>query len=304
MIPLIRSSCLNHLKTCASVILLCLIVTLLLAGCSQKKEEPYTRTESEIEFNRICEEEYDWNIHTKFVGNTFWVYHPYNEQIIKYTASRFLVPTSKFLVDFAEGQFSEDTFRLKYQITELSAVTENSGIATDLMLEAKEDYYNLVNVILRVFFNMQAKQQPEFYVIILADIYNGVELSYTIYHEDLKKTISQAIAGFDYSKRILQDFKGNMLIVGDEVGEHLDYEEIYFDDFLAKQIANRVRIEFTSPSFKPENSIEEEIFKIITYCLRTYEFRKLSRVILDDLAAEVQTIATQEALDDITLNAI
>jgi len=268
----------------------------LIIGCETNKEKLYTADEAERKFLQICKEEYDWEVTTKLVENTFWIYLPFERNILQFEANRFS-PETKCMVEYFKGYFIDKTFYFEYQITPLLKSERDKGYTTGFTEQASEEFQYLINVIYRVYFN--AQEQPEFYAIVLADIANGVEIIYKIYGEDLKKAYNNAIASDDYSKRVVQEVKGGLEIIQDKTGRHLDYHVITFDQFLVEQINQRVRFELFDQGFKLCNAPEEKILKIISYCLGTYEFRGFSKVILKNLSSGNKTEASRETLGEI-----
>ena len=165
---------------------------ILISGCGLKQEKQlYSKDEAERKFIQISKDEYNWDVSTKLIGNTFWIYLPYEEEILKFKANKF-TQAPKFSVTFLNGDFKEGEFDFEYQIVPLVKTEENKGFTYSLTDEKSKDFHYLLNVINRVYFN--AQEQPEFYVIVLADIVNGMEIIYIIYGLDLKKAYNNAIA--------------------------------------------------------------------------------------------------------------
>ncbi|MDD4909732.1 MAG: hypothetical protein PHR44_03525 [Candidatus Omnitrophica bacterium] len=268
--------------TPARLFLCALSFSLLTSGCGLKEDRPYSINEAEAKFLQICEEEYKWQASTRLVDNTFWVYIPYEKDIFKYKANTF-PQKSNCVVGYVDGAFSEGAFQFEYQISPLFRTEKDKGFTSGTIDELNEDFYNLLNVIYRVYFN--AEKQPEFYVIVMADINNGVEIIYTIYNEDLRKIFNSAIASEEYYKRLLQEIRGNPDIVGDKAGRHLKQHGVKFTKFLADQVVQRIRIKFTDAEtdFNLCASPEEEIFRITAYCMATYEFGGFNRVVINNI---------------------
>lgn len=266
-------------------------------GCQTREDEEfYSKDMAERKFIQVCQDEYNWNVKTKLIGKTLWIYLPYQKDIFQLKANRFS-QASKCSVSYLKGDFQEAVFYLAYQITPLLKTEEDKGYTYGLVDEVSEDFRNLLNVIYRVYFN--ASVQPEFYVLILADTANGVEISYIIYNEDLKKIYNNVIPGEEQYKRILQDMRGNLAIIGDKHGRHLDYQEIDLSQFLTEQIIQRIRIKFFGADSKLCGIPEEEILQIISYVMYTYEFVDFSKIILRNLSSGSETEIGRWALEGI-----
>ncbi|MGD9014554.1 MAG: hypothetical protein PVI33_00815 [Candidatus Omnitrophota bacterium] len=277
-----------------------LISAILISGCAIKEEEQlYTKSEAEQKFIQICKNEYNWNVNTAYVGSALWIYIPFDEDILKFKVNKF-PQINRFSVGFLNGEYTKETFQFEYQITPLAKSEEDRGFTYSLTDKVSQDFHHLLQTIQRVFFNAEEEQQPEFYVLVLADIVNGVEAKYTIYALDLKKAFSYALPWEEYYKRILQDMRGDLAIIHDKTGRHLTYEEITLGQFLAKQIVQRIRLRFLSMDFKLTGTIEEEILEIISYCLGTYEFIDYLMVVLNDLTTEGKTITYRLDIEETT----
>ena len=295
---------LPRLKNPKSLFLICLsgcLAIISIAGCGPSQEETlYSKSEAERKFIQICKEEYDWDVTTKYVGNSLWVYLPYEDDILQFKVNKFPQKASEFSVVFSGGEFSKEAFQFQYQITPLLKSEEDRGLSNSLTDQVGEDFHYLLNAIYRVYFNAESAEQPEFYVLVLADIANGVEVRYTVYGLDLKKAYSNAMPGEEYYKRILQDIEGNLAIIRDRTGRHLTYEEIIFGEFLAKQVAQRIRIRFSDGDFQLKGTVEDEILQIFSYCMGTYEFSDYLMVILEDLTSGGKTIKYRSSIEEIT----
>lgn len=291
-----NSARLNNPKPICFIFLSVILSIVLIAGCGPKEEKLYSKDEAEIKFIRICRDEYNWDVNTKFIGNTFWIYLPYQKDIFRFEANRF-AQTTKCAIGHVEGDFSNRRFYFEYEVIPLSKSPEDKGYTQNLAEEIHEDFNNLWNVIYRVYFN--AEQQPEFYVIAMADITNGVEMIQTIYNEDLKRGYNSVFSPDEFSKRILRDLRGSLAIINDKTGRHLTYKTINLSRFLTKQIVQRIRFESIAINSKLCSVPEEEILIIISYCMRTYEFKDFDEVTLRNLSSESQITISRLDLEEI-----
>jgi len=260
-----------------------LFFVVLIYGCGlSEDEELYSKDMAERKFIQICREEYNWDVNTKLIDNTLWIYIPYEQGIFQMKANRY-AQISKCAISSLEGKFSNRIFYFEYQITPLLRTQEDKGYTYGLAEEISEDFRSLLNAIYRVYFN--TKQSPEFYVIVMADTANGVEISYTIYNEDLKKMYNNALAGEEQYKRLLQDIRGSLAIINDKEGRHLTCHRINLGQFLTEQIIQRIRLKFFGADSKLCQVPEEEIWKIISYVMHTYQFQDFLKVNLRNLSS-------------------
>ncbi|MFH1678227.1 MAG: hypothetical protein ABH914_01220, partial [Candidatus Omnitrophota bacterium] len=274
-----------------------LLTILSISGCGAKGNDRLSsKDEAEIKFIRICKDEYKWDVNTKLIGNTLWLYLPQEKDIFKFEANRF-AKISRCTLGYLKGGFSDGKFFFEYQVLPLPKSEEDKGYTSNYTEQSSKFMRNIFDAIYRVYFN--AEEPPKFYVIVMADITNGVEIIYTIYNEDLKRGYNNAIASEEFYKRILRDTIGNLAIVNDKAGRHLTYKEINFEQFLTEQIVQRIRIKFYGADAKICNTPEEEIFKIFAYCFMTYEFNDYSQVILEDLSSGYRAIKSRAELENI-----
>jgi len=282
-------------KTIFFIFVSYLLSLILISSCAFEEEQLYSKNEAEGEFIRICKEEYEWGVNTKFIGNTLWIYLPSQKDIFKFKANRF-AQISKCMAVYLKGDFAEEEFYFEYQFMPVHKTEKDRGYTYVLSDEVNEDFRSLLNVIYRVYLN--AEEQPEFYVIVIADIVNGVEFIYTIYNEDLKMAFNNAIASEEQYKRFLQDIRGDLRIINDSTGRHLTYQEISFSQFLTEQIAQRIRYEFASADFDSCSRPEEKILNIFSYVLRTYEFGDFQKITLKNLSTGAQITKMDWELED------
>jgi hypothetical protein len=268
----------------------------LIDGCGFKEDKLYSKDEAETKFVQICRDEYNWDVNTKFIGNTFWIYLPYQKDIFRFEANRF-AQTTRCAVGHVEGDFSDRRFYFEYEVMSLSKSPEDKGYTQNFVEEIHEDFNNLWNVIYRVYFN--AEEQPEFFVIVMADIKNGVEMIQTMYNKDLKKGYDSIFSPDEFSKRILRDIKGSLAIINDKTGRHLTYGTTNLSQFLTKQIVQRIQFESVAINSKLCSAPEDEILKIISYCIRTYEFGDFSEATLKNLSSGSQITISRSDLEEI-----
>ena len=276
-----------------------LFLLILISGCTDSQDQQlYSKDEAETKFLQICQKEYNWDIITSRVGKTLWIYLPYQQDVLRFKANRF-PQTYKCQVSYINGEFSGQTFFFEYQITSLHKTEENRGYTNTIADKVREDFQNLLNAIYRVYPN--AENQPDFFLIVMSDIANGVDITYIVYNEDLKKMYTNALPLMEYSKRIVQDVSGSTKIIGDKTGRHLNYEDIDFRQFLIKQISQRIRLEFLGTGSKYCLMPEERIINIIAYSVRTYDFEDFSTVVTNNLSTGAKERISKEALREIRI---
>lgn len=230
---------------------------------------------------KICKEEYGFDVSTKRTANTLWVYAP----VPKILNKEFDVEKDKVFDEEIEDQ-------LRKMISTIGRVIVSS------------DY------------------TPEFFALVVSDINVGID--YTIIGNvlDIKKSYADFLPWTEANRRYVIRLASVPDAKGDLTGKHLNEYDIKLSDFLVEQIIQRIgahfqnennkkyfKVEVTegefhggvfslrytikqvSPTTKPIN-IRNEILQIISYCLKTYDFKNFTAVTLTDL----------ETKDTVTLN--
>lgn len=264
------------------------MLAFLLLGCQAEIKPTYKEEDIPFHIRQICKEEYGLDVVVNRTGDTLWIYAP----LIKLFHEKFGIEKDKI---FAE--------------------------------EVKEKLINILTSIGRVV--LSADGAPEFFYLVFSDIELGIDYGLIGYVLDTKKFYAGFIPYTEADKRYVVKFLADPKIIGDRTGEHLKKYDIKFTDFLVDQIVQRISVKFQSQSWKDsfkvdaiqgeykdgafsfsykiENTllldkpvnIEEEILKVIAYCLGTYEFEDFSEVTLTDLSSGSHVVVGRIALDKI-----
>lgn len=262
-----------------------LLLSIFLYGCQSNIEPTYKENDIPAIVKKICLNEYNLDITTQRTPTTLWIYAPLEKILHK---------------DF--GTDSEKIFDE----------------------EISEKLRNILTAIGRVL--ISCDNTPEFYALVASDI--NIGLDYTIIGNvlDLKKTYAGFTPWTEANKRYVIKFTTNSEAVKDLAGLHLKAYDITLPDFLANQIAQRINAYFQDAErkkyFKVEKSdgefnnnnfifnysinqissppqridIVKEILKIISYCLKTYEFRAFSSVEINGASGQDKFTLSKEAI--------
>jgi len=248
------------------------IVSIFLSGCSKPIQPTYKEKDIPYLIKTICKEEYNLDVTTQRTHNTLWIYAPLNKILNK-----------------------------EYGLKEDKIFDE----------EIMEKIRNIITTIGRVL--ISSDNTPEFFAFTASDIRLGID--YTMIGDvlDIKKSYADFIPWTEANRRYVVRFKAAPEAVGDTTGFHFLPYDIKMEDFLAEQIAQRLGAHFQdeelkkyfkvdksegkfsdgvfsfeysiSQTAKPKSpvDIKDEALKIITYCLRTYEFTDFSGISLINL---------------------
>lgn len=162
---------------------------------------------------------------------------------------------------------------------------------------------------------LNAKNPPDFYVLAASDIKFGADYFIIGYVPDIIKHLHESISREDFISRHLMTFELNPKAIGDKDGKHLKIGDITLGNFIAEQIAYRIRTKFEEDalqnnfklksvtsileegSFKVSIDIEKsseatkifeasaQALKIINYTIQSYDFEDFTDVEIEDVAS-------------------
>jgi hypothetical protein len=262
-----------------------LIICLNLTGCQKPIEPTYKEEDIPYFVKRICKEEYGLDVTTKRTPTTLWIYAPLNKILHK-----------------------------------------EFGIKEDKLFdeEISDKLRNIFTTIGRVL--ISSNKTPEFFALLASDI--NIGLDYTIIGNtlDIKKSYADFIPWTEANRRYVVKLKMEPKAVGDSTGRHLQAYDVKMPDFLSEQMAQRIGAQFQNEErkkyFKVEKSegkfinntfvldyyltqiskpdteidIRKEILNIITYCIKTYNFKDFSMIEINDLAKQDKVILSRAAI--------
>ena len=144
------------------------------------------------------------------------------------------------------------------------------------------------------------EKPPEFIVIVIADITNGIGIEGIVYFEDLARIMSvhPSLSHDEYIKRYVTDIRGNESLIDDIKGKSLKIRRIELPEFLAKQLINRVKFKYTHSSFAPGENANNEILKEVAHMVAAYNFRDFSAINLNNLdSGNKKEVPSEELVD-------
>lgn len=277
--------------------LLCLLISILPAGCSDTKPVPQTPlSDVHQKFLQLCREEYKLNVILKPLTRTVWVYAPLQESLMEIAASpkpalKSNEPALKPAVKFIDASFKDGNFLVKYDIAQQKIYPNPSGYNFEYTEAYRKISRNILTAVSRVYFSVDktgadSAEVPDFFIVVITDIRRGMEIRNTFSLNDLKRYMSmESIPQEEYAQRNLFEVKGGQDFIGDSEGLHLDYEEITLPEFLGRQIIQRVNFKYQQSSFPPSDDTKTEILQIAARTLDYYGFTDFTSLHLRDLSA-------------------
>jgi hypothetical protein len=282
-------------------LLLCTVIAV--GGCTSKKivlPRP-TPTELQKKFELKCHKDYNLNVTTRIVGKTFWIYAPTDKPLFEFAAESPTPPDplkkpAKYELLYINGFFQDNSFNFEYDIiSKIKSDMQNNGL-TEKETDSFNQLYNNLNTAITETL-LDPANPISFVVISITDIKKGIEVKITFYLEDYRMASVEGIPYDEFNKRILQESKGSTNYIGDEIGQHLDYNDISMSDFLTKQMINRIRFKFTQSDFPPQENYEDIILGIIADTNRYYHFTGFNAVHMEDIRTKKIMTLTPKQLE-------
>lgn len=217
----------------------------------------------------------------------------YNKENQQFHIEYDISPARIYDIDYGYGSSSSEEYsRLSQAI--LQGIISSYYDVTEVTEDEDPDAGGLITLNLAngTIENSQRKgyrrktHAPDFFVITIADIINGIETISILYLDDYKKMMSQAIPPDEFYKRYITDYRGSTKIINDIRGKHLDIREITWPEFMTKQIKNRIQFKYRYSDFKPEDEPLNEIPKLIAETMKAYDYQNYETIFLDNLRDE------------------
>lgn len=307
-----------------------IILSLSLYGCSKGlPSHGVTMSAAHEKFLKTCREEFKYKVRTKLVGKTMWVYVPIEERIVDVKATDKGPFSSneaqeKIAVRYLDTQITTDAINIEYDIAmgkgygksfgySSSYTEEYSKVQNNVLMALKDSFFDVGKIAGDVEFMDAQKNEshkklvdsyvktdkpPEFFVITIANITKGIEIEIMLNFDDYKGAMSPnpIIPHEEYTKRYLTEIRGNTDIISDLDGKHINYRDITLQEFLGKQITNRVNFKYGRSDFPPSDDTIKELLNITATTVRLYDFNAFSSVNLKDLVTGDIKAVTREEL--------
>ena len=241
---------------------------------------------------------------------------------------------------YFDGEQAGSDFEFKYDIGEAVSYEESNGITTEFDEIYQSVSNKLNSAIARAYGNVERKvdsyefieriagdrdfvdpvtdekrdrliqsnviltqsKVPDFIIYVIADTDKGIEFQTTAYLQDIRRMYHYQDPGFsqEFVKRVITDQIGNKIIIGDKEGTHLNYRDLTRNEFLIKQIINRVKFKFTRSSHKPQTTDPGILHDLAIETLQAYPVRNFDKVIFKNLQNSKTFSFTKEEVPPFT----
>ncbi len=271
------------------------------SGCTkpiEKKTIPVS--EAQAKFLKLCSAELHLTVETKQFQDSFWVYVPLNERIFDLKATEKNPPEAteakeKQNIYFLDVKFKDKNFTVDYDIGLNKSYPTDLGYGYTYPEKFRATQQNILSAIQRSF--AEAQKAPEFFVVIFADIEKGIEMRNIVYLQDLLRVFVDQGFQEEFLRRSVSIAPhGGKDIIDDKQGNHVDYHDVTWTEFIAEQIKYRTQFKYSKSAFAPSDNAVSELTTQIKETLKSYDFHDFSGVILHNLASETQTTLSSSEL--------
>ena len=291
---------------------------LILSSCFPISPPPITTlNEANQKFVQICKDEYKLNVSTKSYPNTIWIYLPSEDAIIDYKGTadgpkKSNTVSEKMGLNFIDSRFETDTFFVDYDISKDRSYPDSTGLASSYTDAYQTKQNGILTALFRTYSDLEeipgdrdfvdskseiqrekfiksymtTDNPPDFIVLVIADIKKGIAIKTIFYFQDFKYYMAGGIPYDEFSKRNISELTGWAAIIDDYKGKHLDYHNVTWEEFIAKQIIQRVRFKYQQSGFKPGEDTEQEIMAIVAETIKAYKFEDFQTVKLLNLVTK------------------
>lgn len=261
-------------RSLASRALSLVLLVSLAAGCSTSTTPTYASRDIDKTVEKILRDEYKMKARSRLVGGALWVYVPVDELFERTKGND---PADKirerFEIQENESVLREGLLRVSYLVKPIVPEREKDQ-GYKISKKAMEKINNAWEVVRRVLFSMSARdrEQVQFYVLMAADVSNGLEIRETIYYKDLIKVLYRVISPGEYHHRVAVKSGLRPEVIGDWEGNSVKYADVKFKDFLCNQIEHRVGLKFQKPEVEQSADADKEVRKVVLEVLTIYGF--------------------------------
>ncbi|MBF0385821.1 MAG: hypothetical protein HQL27_08130 [Candidatus Omnitrophica bacterium] len=267
-------------------------------ACNPSSNKTKAPVSPQEKLSGILKDELKLEMVIKQAGKTLWLYYPREESFIILSAGDEEASVSKeykesLSVNFLDTTFDGKTFKVDYDIGSVKAYEKNYGYTTGYQESFRQEQQNILSSVYRSF--ADEKTKPDFVVLVVTDITLGLEMTTYMAFNDLLRAFQDMSFGEEYTRRIVMETpKGSKSFIGDKKGRHLDFRELTWGEFLAKQITYRVQYKYTRSAFRPGPDTEKELLNIIIEAISAYDYIGFSEVVLSDLASKLSKSFPQQ----------
>ena len=232
-----------------------------------------------------------------------------------------------YRIQFLDGQFKDGVFHIQYDIALAKNYAKDYGYSTSFSDTYQSAQRNILTALSRAYGDLEkssednryyrkragdiaiadpierakhkrlmqsyAKQRPvavpDIIILVVADITKGIETRIIVAFDDLMRSRKDYYFQEEFTKRVIMDYpQGNPQIVGDTEGNHLDFYDMPWGEFLIKQILYRINFRYTRSAFPPSDDTLRQLLEICYTTINAYHFEDFTAIELHDLRTDTR----------------
>ena len=234
------------------------------------------------------------------VGGTLHIYLPLEDDLVGLdrfgSVAQFVLGGLQKRLYYA-GETSGQYDAVARQFHLVSQTVNEVGVRDDPSIKLHPSVIRALYAIHKALLN--TRRPIEFFSLTSADIRTGDEFVYTCYLPDLRSAMRGLISDSEFAKRVIRQATKSQAAIGDRTGAHLDWEEIYFPQFLAVQIGERVWIDLNE--WRRGRIADEEMAPYIVWTAATvlagYGFRDYETVSVQHVPTQQEAVFPRVTLE-------
>jgi len=258
-------------------------------------------------FNKTTKLNYPLYTSTKISGKTFWIYIATEKELLTINCSPVtggVTPDKNIKFLDINCQYENSSFDINYVFLKYSPEEKNkerdifrktvggTTLYQDFTPTAIEilqkTYYAIGDIV-------SDTQDINFFVIYLADIKNGIKITFVIHRLDMEQFLLNMLPSDEFYNRMILKADGSKDIVNDKYGIHIEYNDISLVDFLREQIVSNVRSKvsemekYKTEELKALDNLDEILLRGVYEVTTKYQFTDFSFV-------EINNVITKDKL--------
>ncbi|HBR14998.1 MAG TPA: hypothetical protein DD723_05585 [Candidatus Omnitrophica bacterium] len=259
---------------------------------------PVSPSQAQEKLIKICQEDYGLEVHPTAFPHTLWIYLPLKESFFSIEPSEEEIENSREskevpTINFLDGHFSDGTFLIEFDISSSRRYKKSFGYTSTFSERYQVIQQNILAALSRAYAEViknpdkKTDAAPMFFIVIIADIENGLESRMLLNFQDLLRVMTDHSFQEEFIRRAIIEYPtGSKKIIGDRKGDYLDYHEMTWPEFLVKQMLYRVKFKYERSAFPPTQEAKEEILDIAAQTVKIYSFADFQSLRLHDLSTD------------------
>jgi hypothetical protein len=288
----------NSIKPALIALIISIGFSLITVGCARRIPIAQTDLEKKFleSFNKTTKLNYPVYTSTKISGKTFWIYIATQKELLTINSTPVtggVTPDKnvKFLditCQYENSSFNINYIFLKYSSEEkhkdrdifqktVGGTTLYQDFAHAAIEILQKTYYSIGDII-------SDTQGVNFFVICLANIKNGINITFVIHRLDMEQFLLNMLPSDEFYNRMILKADGSKDIINDKYGLHIQYNDISLTDFLREQIVSNARSKVNEmEKYRPQelralDNLDEVILRSVYEVTTKYQFEDFSFV--------------------------